>query len=93
MKALSNLDEYGFDVLDTENFEKLVGVKDPKIYSIRYSHSPKNPRVLFAYFDGKKVVLLSAMKEESANNNKDYNNVIDKVKNRYKTIERELKKL
>ena len=63
-RSLALLEHMGYGVLKLPSFEKLVDT-NPNLYSIRNTESKKNPRVLFAFFDGTKVILLLAFKEKN----------------------------
>lgn len=87
--SLAQLDELGLSVLNSDNFEPVKGTS-VSIYSIRYSHSKKNPRVLFYSYNSNcnKFILLHVFKEESGNNNKDYSKAVKIAEHRAKSIER-----
>ena len=88
-KSLITLEKCGKQAVDGIQFEKLAG-KEGKagLYSIRYSRSVLNPRLIYAYFiDDKHVVLLSAFLEKSS---RDYISPSKKALSRLETIKEEL---
>lgn len=86
LNKLSVLDEKGMEALRMESFEPLSNTS-PKLYSIRYPHSPINPRVIYVYIDGDEIYLLTAFKESSKGGNGDYNSAIKIAHERLKLIE------
>lgn len=76
-KSLAQLDVLGKEALKLPGFEKLKKIS-PNIYSIRYPKSIINPRVLYIYFEGKKVILLKTFKEKKKS---DYTKNIKIAKN------------
>ena len=83
---LSALEKLGMKALNLENFEPLQHT-NPKLYSIRYPHSPLNPRVIYIYANGNEIHLLTAFKESSKKSNSDYNFAIKLAQERLKYIE------
>lgn len=81
------LDEKGMQVLNLESFEPLP-YTNPKLYSIRYPHSPLNPRVIYVYANGKNIYLLTAFKESSKKRSSDYDSAIKVATERLKYIEK-----
>ncbi|MBR6694346.1 MAG: type II toxin-antitoxin system RelE/ParE family toxin [Clostridia bacterium] len=79
---LSILEEKGMEALKLEGFEPLSATT-PKLYSIRYPHSPVNPRVIYVYANGNEIYLLFAFKEK---NNSDYTSAIKVAHDRLKYI-------
>ena len=82
IRSLTILEELQKDALKLAGFEQLTNV-NPVLYSIRYPHSPLNPRVLYAYIDGNNIILLAAFKEKNKN---DYARNIKTALNRLKLI-------
>ena len=83
---LSVLEDKGMEALRLESFEPLPRT-DPKLYSIRYPHSPLNPRVIYIYAKGDEIYLLTAFKESSKKSNSDYDSAIEVAHKRLKYIE------
>lgn len=79
-KKLSILESLGTNALKLEEFEKLSDTS-PNLYSIRYPHSKKNPRVIYIYVEQGMVYLLHAFKEK---NDSDYKNAINIAQKRAK---------
>lgn len=79
---LEILDKFGKEALKLEQFEKLSNTH-PDLYSIRYPHSKKNPRVIYIYLEGKNIYLLHAFLEKDAN---DYNHAIKSAEKRAELI-------
>ena len=77
---MSVLESLGTNALKLEEFEKLSDTS-PNLYSIRYPHSKKNPRVIYIYVERGVVYLLHAFKE---NNDSDYKNAINTAQKRAK---------
>ncbi len=54
------------------------------LYSIRYPHSKKNPRVIYFVFgEDEAIILVTAFKEKSS---KDYQKGIERAAGRYKAL-------
>lgn len=53
------------------------------LYSVRYSRSKLNPRVIFTFMNGKTVILLCCFAEKSSN---DYDKAINLCKKRLKAL-------
>ena len=87
-RKLNVLDESGFSALSGRDFEPLENT-DPKLYSMRYPKSPKNPRVVYAYIDDGAVYLLHTFKETSKKTGSDYNSAIKVATKRLKLIKGE----
>jgi phage-related protein len=87
LTKLAILDELGMYALSLPQFEALTNV-DPKLYSIRYPKSPKNPRVLYVYVHGRKIILLAAFTEK---NKSDYSNGIERALHRLRQLSKEEK--
>lgn len=81
VRSLAILDELGFNALSLPAFEKLNDTD--RIYSIRYTKSIKNPRVLFVFFDGRNIILLTSFLEKSK---ADYDKALEVAKNRLRLI-------
>lgn len=62
--ALTQLEEYGKDAVKLQTFEYLSNTS-PRIYSIRYAKSKKNPRVIYAYVGEDSILLLGAFLEHN----------------------------
>ena len=85
---LSVLEKMGMKALKLESFEPLPST-NPKLYSIRYPHSPLNPRVIYIYVNGNEIHLLTAFKESSKKTNSDYESAIKIAHERLKYLEEE----
>ena len=85
---LSVLEKMGMEALKLESFEPLPST-NPKLYSIRYPHSPLNPRVIYIYANGNEIHLLTAFKENSKKTNSDYESAIKIAHERLKYLEEE----
>ncbi len=85
---LSVLEKMGMEALKLESFEPLPST-NPKLYSIRYPHSPLNPRVIYIYVNGNEIHLLTAFKESSKKTNSDYESAIKIAHERLKYLEEE----
>lgn len=85
LSKLYVLEEKGMDALKLESFEPLPST-NPKLYSIRYPHSPLNPRVIYVYVNGNEIYLLTAFKESSKKSNSDYTSAIKVAHDRLKYI-------
>ena len=83
---LRMLEKKGMDALKLESFEPLPNT-NPKLYSIRYPHSPLNPRVIYVYINGNEIYLLTAFKESSKKTNSDYDSAIKVAQDRLKYLE------
>lgn len=83
---LAMLEEKGMEALKLESFEPLPHT-NPKLYSIRYPHSPLNPRAIYVYANGNEIYLLTAFKESSKKSNSDYDSAIKTAHDRLKYIE------
>ena len=68
--------------LNPEVFEPLQST-NPKLFSIRYPHSKKNPRIIYISVEISKVYLLHAFKEGKK---EDYNVAIKVAENRAKLL-------
>lgn len=68
-RCLFTLSDYKEAAVQFPHFEKLKGSKNG-IYSIRYPHSTKNPRILYFFICAGRPVLLGAFLEKSS---ADYN--------------------
>lgn len=86
-RKLAVLDYSGFSALSDRDFEQLEDC-DPKLYAIRYPHSPINPRVIYAYVDNGEVYLLHTFKESSKKSGSDYRSAIKVAQNRLKSIDK-----
>ena len=84
IRSLTKLDQMGRLAVTLDGFEKLDS-KNPELFSIRYPHSKLNPRVIYACFEGSKIILLTAFKEENAKS--DYKTAMNRAKKRYKALE------
>lgn len=74
------LDDSNKNSLNPEIFEPLQST-DPKMFSIRYPHSKKNPRVIYIYVKDDEIYLLHAFKESKKS---DYDNAIKLAESRAK---------
>lgn len=83
IRSLARLEEMGREALNLQEFECLSDTS-PKIYSIRYANSKKNPRVLYAYFEKDTIILLGAFQE---NNDSDYERNIKIAQKRWKELQ------
>lgn len=84
-RKLDVLDIAGYKALSDRDFEPLKDT-NPKLYSIRYPKSKKNPRVIYAYVDEEAVYLLHTFKETSKKSKSDYQNAIRIALNRLKSV-------
>lgn len=64
LRSLTILEELGREALKLSGFEQLKDT-EPELCSIRYPHSPLNPRVLFMYLGEGNILLLTAFKEKN----------------------------
>lgn len=83
IRSLEILEEYGEEAIRLQNFEQLENVT-PKLFSIRYSNSKLNPRVLYIYLEEGKILLLAAFKEKSK---KDYTRNVKLALNRLRILD------
>lgn len=79
-QKLYSLDDFINNPLNPEDFEPLQST-NPKLFSIRYPRSKKNPRVLYIYVGKNQVYLLHAFKESKKS---DYVNAIKIAESRAK---------
>ena len=82
------LDRDGKEAIDGFYFEDLKTTitadgEEFNLYSIRYSRSKLNPRVIFSIYEGQTFILLYSFAEKSTN---DYKKAIALCKNRLKAI-------
>jgi len=80
-RSLAQLDEMGTATTRLKGFEKLPGTGG--IYSARYPNTGKNPRILYFFIQGAKVVLLTPFLEK---NSGDYQRAIRVAKARKATF-------
>jgi phage-related protein len=85
IRSLARLEEMGREALNLQEFECL-SVTSPKIYSIRYPNSKKNPRILYVYYEKNTIILLGAFQE---NNASDYERNIKIAQKRWKQLQDE----
>lgn len=81
---LSLLDKHGKQAFKLRDFEKLDS-ENPELFSIRYPHSKLNPRVIYACFQDRDIILLTAFKEENAG--ADYSKAMKKARRRYQELD------
>jgi len=81
--SLAILEEQGMEAIKLKNFEQLENTK-PKLYSIRYSHSKLNSRVIYVFTDEGEILLLVSFKEKRKS---DYNRNIELAHKRLKLLE------
>lgn len=80
-KCMADLDTYGERAVLLQSFEKIVG--SDIIYSMRYPHSGKNPRVLYFFIcDGTPVLLYAFLEKKKA----DYTHGIQVAEKRAKMV-------
>lgn len=77
------LEERGASAISLRDFECVTKGKEPKIYSIRYPRSQKNPRVLYVFIEGDLILLLGAFLEKDRS---DYSKNIEKAEKRLKIL-------
>ena len=81
LRSLTLLNEAGVSATRLKGFEKLSGTGD--LYSVKYPHTGKNPRILYFFVQGQNVILLYSFLEK---NKGDYQRAINVAEQRKKLL-------